>query len=52
MKDALESVRPSLIFKYWARTQRITEAYRSGSIFGDEEYKKVYKSHRRVHEGD
>jgi hypothetical protein len=46
---ALESVKPSLIFKYWRRTQRIIQAYRDGAVFGDKEYKeRVYKSHRRT----
>jgi len=49
MNEALESVKLSLIHKYWLRTQRIVEAYRTGAKFGDEEYKqKVYTSHRRV----
>jgi hypothetical protein len=47
--EALESVKPSLIFKYWRRTQRIIQAYREGATFGDEEYRaRVYTSHRRV----
>jgi hypothetical protein len=46
---ALESVKPSLIFKYWRRTQRIIQAYREGAVFGDKQYKeRVYTSHRRV----
>jgi len=37
MNEALESVKLSLIHKYWLRTQRIVEAYRTGAKFGDEE---------------
>jgi len=49
MNEALESVIPLLIHKYWLRTERIVEAYRTGAKFGDEEYqKKVYTNHRRV----
>ena len=47
--QALESVKGSLICKYWERTQRILQAYREGAIFGDADYRqKVYRSHRRV----
>jgi hypothetical protein len=47
--EALKSVKPSLILKYWRQTQRIIQAYREGATFGDEEYRApVYTSHRRV----
>jgi hypothetical protein len=47
--EALKSVKPLLIHKYWLRTQRIVEAYRTGAKFGEEEYKKkVYTNYRRV----
>ncbi|KAA8904277.1 hypothetical protein FN846DRAFT_984801 [Sphaerosporella brunnea] len=47
--EALESVKPSLLFKYWRRTPRIIQAYREDVTFGDEEYKgRVYTGHRRV----
>ena len=32
--QALESVKGSLIYKYWDCTQRILEAYREGAILG------------------
>jgi len=38
------------MFPAWARTQRILEAYSRLAIFGDENYKKVYRSQRRVTE--
>ena len=51
--QALESVKGSLICKFWERTQRILKAHREGAVFGDEAYKQqVYKSHRHVRERD
>lgn len=48
LPEALESVKPSLIFKHWRRTRRIIQAYRDGATFGDKQHKeRVYKSHRR-----
>jgi hypothetical protein len=41
MNEALESVIPLLIHKYWLRTERIVEAYRTSAKFGDEEYQKM-----------
>ncbi|KAA8910532.1 hypothetical protein FN846DRAFT_917608 [Sphaerosporella brunnea] len=35
--EALESVKRSLIFKYWRRAQRIIQAYREGVTFGDKD---------------
>ena len=32
--SALESVKGSIICKYWERTQRILQAYREGAILG------------------
>ena len=46
---ALESVKGSLIRKYWERTQRILQDYREGAVFEGAHYReKVYRSHRRV----
>ena len=48
--QALESVKGSLICKFWERTQRILKAYWEGAVFGDAAYtQQVYRSHRRVH---
>jgi hypothetical protein len=41
---ALESVSPSLVHKYWARSKRILKAYCSGAAYGDEQFREhVYK---------
>ena len=50
--DCLESVKPTLIWKFWARTERMMRAYREGIAYGTPEFKdkvtKTYRSHRRV----
>jgi len=50
--EALASVPSQLIWKYWARTDRIMQAYWSGIIYATPEYEKIvhkpYSSHRRV----
>lgn len=50
--EALASVSSQLIWKYWARPDRIMEAYRSGIIYATPEYEKIvhkrYSSHRHV----
>ena len=50
--EALASVSNRLIWKYWARTERIMEAYRSKVIYASPEYQHIvnrrYNSHRRV----
>ena len=47
--QVLESVKDSLICKYWERTQRLLQAYREGAIFRDADRReKVHRSHRRV----
>jgi len=50
--EALASVSSHLIWKYWARTNRIMEAYRSGIIYATPEYENIVHkrcaSHRRV----
>lgn len=48
--QALESVSPALIWKYWHKTQRIMAGYREGYIYGSNAFKTIYKSHRRVSE--
>ncbi|RPA90984.1 hypothetical protein L873DRAFT_1715842, partial [Choiromyces venosus 120613-1] len=45
---ALDSVMPQLIGKYYCKTQRILQAYYDGIVYGSEDFKQVYKSHRRV----
>ena len=46
--QALESVKGSLICKYWESTQRILQAYREGAVFGDAHCGERYtgRSHR------
>ena len=50
--DCLESVKPTLIWKFWAWTERMMRAYREGIAYGTPEFKqkvtKTYRSHRRV----
>jgi hypothetical protein len=46
---ALESVSPSLIHKYWARSKRILNSYYAGAVYGDEQFREhVYRSHRKI----
>jgi len=41
----LESVPPSLVHKYWARSRRILNSYCTGAVYGDEQFQKhVYRS--------
>ena len=48
----LNSVKPILIWKFWARTERMMRAYREGYAYGTADFKemvtKTYRSHRRV----
>lgn len=50
--EALDSVPKTRIWKYWARSNRMMEAYRAGIVYGSEEFKiqvyTKYVSHRRV----
>ena len=50
--EALAGVPNTLIWKYWAKTQRIMDAYRSKVVYGSAEYENLvhrkYRSHRRV----
>jgi hypothetical protein len=50
--EALAQVPKKLIWKYWARTDRIMEAYRQNIVYGTPEYERLvsrrYRSHRRV----
>ena len=39
VSHALESVKRSLICKFWKPSQRIVKAYREGAMFGDAQYK-------------
>jgi hypothetical protein len=49
---ALTSVSPSLILKFWKRTERMIQVYREGFAYGTSEFvnrvKRIYHSHRRV----
>ena len=48
----LNSVKTTLIWKFWARTERMMRAYREGIAYGTPDFKekvtKTYRSHRRV----
>jgi len=50
--DCLESVKPTLIGKFWAQTERMMRAYHEGIAYGTPEFKEkvteTYRSHRRV----
>ena len=50
--ECLNSVKPVLIWKFWARTERMMRAYREGYAYGTADFKemvtKTYRSHRRV----
>jgi len=50
--ECLMSVKPILIWKFWARIERMMTAYREGSAYGTADFKekvtKTYRSHRRV----
>ena len=50
--ECLNSVKPTLIWKFWARTERMMRAYREGYAYGTADFKemvtKIYRSHRRV----
>ncbi|RPA91713.1 hypothetical protein L873DRAFT_1838619 [Choiromyces venosus 120613-1] len=50
--ECLNSVKPTLIWKFWARTERMMRAYHEGIAYGTPDFKekvtKTYRSHRRV----
>jgi len=50
--ECLNSVKPTLIWKFWARTERLMRAYREGIAYGTSDFKekvtKTYRSHCRV----
>ncbi len=49
----LDSISNKFTWETWARTERAAQAYREKKQFGTKEYiKKVYRSHRRVLEGE
>jgi hypothetical protein len=49
ISKALESVLPSLVHKYWARSKRILNSYYASAVYGDEEFREhVYRGHRKV----
>jgi hypothetical protein len=54
--ECLNSVKPTLIWKYWARTERMMRAYREGIAYGTPDFKekvtKTYRSHRRVSDSE
>jgi hypothetical protein len=46
---ALESVSPSLVNKYWARSKRILNSCCADAVYGDEQFREhVYRSHRKI----
>jgi hypothetical protein len=46
---ALESISPSLVHKYWARSKRILNSYCTGAVHGDEQSREhVYRSNRKI----
>ena len=54
--ECLNSVKPTLIWKFWARTERMMRAYREGITYGTPEFKekvtKTYRSHRQVSDSE
>lgn len=48
VRRVLESTDERRIWRWYKRSARIIEAYRDGFIYGTEEFKRQYKSHRRI----
>ena len=46
--EVLESTEEVRIFRWFKKSSRIIGAYRDGLNYGTEEFKKAYKSHRRI----
>jgi len=39
---ALESVSPNLVYKYWAQSKSILNAYYAGAVYGDEQFREHF----------
>jgi len=56
VSECLNSVKPTLIWKFWALTKRMMREYPEDITYGTPEFKqkvtKTYKSHRRVSDSE